>query len=125
MLQLMGKILIVENNTELRDFFHIFLNIHHFNVRSVVTRRELFIEIDSFTPDLIILDAMLAREDSREICKQIKRPCREMSIILMSTKPKFLIGYEEFQADGVIEKPFNINDVLYKINSILARKQSL
>lgn len=46
-------------------------------------------------------------------------------MILFSASPKHLENFEEYGADGIIEKPFGIKDLLEKIDAaVRSRKES-
>jgi DNA-binding response OmpR family regulator len=119
----MANIIIVEDNADLQDFFKILLELNHFEVRSAGSANELNTLLNSFIPDLILLDVMLGTDSGRDICKNIKEKYKDIIVILISANPKLLANYEECAADDIIEKPFSINIVLDKINKLLAEKK--
>ncbi len=74
-------------------------------------------------PDLIILDVMLPKINGYKVCRLLKFDAKYKNIpILMITartqQEDILIG-EETGANEYITKPFDINNVLNKINSYL------
>jgi DNA-binding response OmpR family regulator len=117
-----AKIIIVDDYADLQDFFTSLLELNGFEVRSAGSAKELNAILNSFTPDLILLDVMLGTDSGREICKDLKEKHPEISIILISANPRLLDNYEECRADDIIEKPFTITIVLDKINKLLAKK---
>jgi len=121
----MAKILIVENNGDLRAFLILLFEMNSFEVRSASTSIELNVLLNTFTPDLILLDVILHGENGRDICKEIKQTHKEIHIILISANKKLLANYEECNADDVIEKPFNIDDILHKVKSLLYKKNKI
>ncbi|UAY53130.1 response regulator transcription factor [Ferruginibacter albus] len=118
----MAKILIVEDNDELREFFVILLNLNKHAAIAVSTKKEIVTQIELLIPDLIIMDVMLGNEDGREICKEIKKSHKNIKILLMSASPKLLQNYKDCNADGTIEKPFELKSILDKIESLLEIK---
>lgn len=53
----------------------------------------------------------------------IKNPRdNEVTLILFSASPKDLIDFDECGADGVIEKPFDIKDLVEKINGAIKKR---
>ena len=121
----MIKILLVEDNSLLRDFLLILLERNNFEVRSASSRNELNIWLRTFTPDIILLDVLLEEDSGRDICREMKETNKTISIILMSSNPQLLVDYNECNADDIIEKPFKIDDVLAKIANVLVRKNLL
>jgi DNA-binding response OmpR family regulator len=117
----MARIIIVDDYKDLQDFFKALLELNHFEVRSAGSAVELNSLLNSFTPDLILLDVMLGADSGINICKEIKEKHKEIAIILISANPKLLINYQDCNADDIIEKPFDMHVVLDKINKLLAR----
>ena len=78
-------------------------------------------KLETFQPDLILLDIVLEHIDGRDLCKEIKANTlyKKIPVILISANPDFLKGYSEWEANDVIEKPFGINNVIAKINKHL------
>ena len=78
--------------------------------------------------EIILIDVLLSGEDGRQICKQLRTDRRneEITLILFSASPKHLENFRECKADGIIEKPFGIKDLLEKIDAtVRARKDYL
>jgi two-component system OmpR family response regulator len=117
----MAKIIIVDDYQELQDLFKVLLELNNFEVRTAGSAVELNAVLNSFIPNLILLDVMLGSDSGKEICKKLKQEYATVPIILISADPKQLINYEECGADDIIEKPFDINTVLEKVNKLLAK----
>ena len=121
----MAKILVVDDNEDLSDFFCILLSQYNHIVKTARSGKELFDAMKIFTPDIILLDVLLAGEDGRKISKQIKQTNSNIKIVLLSANPLLLINHEEAAADDTIEKPFELSVVLLKIENLLRdRKQN-
>lgn len=124
----MRKLLIVDDNGELLFAMKRLLSFYDFSVRTVQDHRNLLYEIESYKPEIIIIDVLLSGEDGRQICKALRADRRneEVTLILFSASPKHLENFRECKADGVIEKPFGITDLLEKIDAAYrARKDYL
>lgn len=115
----MRKLLIVDDNADLLFAMQRLLSFYDFSVRTVQDHTYLLKEIASFKPDIIIIDVLLSGEDGREICKALRKDPRyqEITLILFSASPKHLENFDECKADGIIEKPFGITDLLSKIEA--------
>jgi two-component system phosphate regulon response regulator PhoB len=118
----MARIIIVDDYVDLQDFFKTLLELNHFEVKSAGSSAELNTLLPSFIPDLILLDVMLGVESGKEICKELKKKYKDLPVILISANPKLLDNYEDYKADDIIEKPFDIQTVLDKINTLLVKK---
>lgn len=124
----MRKLLIVDDNGELLFAMQRLLSFYDFAVRTVQDHKNLSHEIESYKPDVILLDVLLSGEDGRQICKSLRTDRRndEITLILFSASPKHLENFRECKADGIIEKPFGIKDLLEKIDAtVRSRKDYL
>lgn len=115
------NILILDDSVEFLDALKIFLEYKSFHVRTVNSGLSLKSELVRSKPDIIILDVYIrGHADGREICRLIKSDIntRNIPVILMSASKRGLDKFEECSADVIIEKPFNLSDLLLKINSL-------
>ena len=117
----MSKIVIVDDSRDLLDVLRFFLEQRGYEVETASTEKDLTSLIRSFSPDLIILDIYLQGEDGREICKNLRKQIdtKYLCILMFSASTKKLENYKEYGADGYIEKPFGLNEVIDKIESVL------
>jgi DNA-binding response OmpR family regulator len=71
---------------------------------------------------LVITDVWLGDDaDGREICKEIRRFNASVPIILMSGRHDVLMDPEQYGANDAIDKPFDIEPLLLKINKLLLK----
>jgi DNA-binding response OmpR family regulator len=113
------KIVIAEDYHDLLDFLSIFLKIHGFEVRGASSKEDMYELLEEFRPDLILMDIVLGPHDGREICREIRKTYKHVSIILLSASPTFLVDHNECDPQETIEKPFNNEDLLEKIKKVL------
>lgn len=68
-------------------------------------------------PDLIILDVILAGRDGRDIVRELKRykKTRAIPVIMTSAHPGVADSTVSAGADDFLEKPFDIDEMLFKI----------
>lgn len=117
----MNKIVIVDDSEDLLHVMKFFLEEKGYTVEVCTKKHTLIPLITSFSPDLIILDIFLSGEDGREICRELRshKATKYLCILMFSASPKALLNYKEYGADGYIEKPFGLNDIITKIESAL------
>ena len=115
------NILVVDDSPELLEVFKYFLEHAGYNVISRLTLSNIAEDIRDLKPDVILLDVILSGEDGREICRFLKNTPETMDlpIILMSANHKALEEYTECVADEILQKPFNLSEVIQKIESVL------
>jgi DNA-binding response OmpR family regulator len=117
----MSKLLIVDDSSALLEVMKNILERNEHSVKTLNRADDIFSEISSFKPDLLILDVYLAGEDGREICRKLKtsEPTKHLCILVFSASPKTLEDYDSYHADDFIEKPFDISILVEKIRSVL------
>ena len=74
-------------------------------------------------PDLIVLDVMLPKINGYEICRLIRAEGFEMPIIMLTAKGQeqdIILGLN-LGADDYVAKPFNIQELLARVNAFLRR----
>ena len=115
------NILVVDDSPELLEVFKYFLEHAGYNVISRLTLANIAEEIRDLKPGVILLDVILSGEDGREICRFLKNTPETMylPIILMSANHKALEEYRACVADEILQKPFNLSEVIQKIESVL------
>lgn len=116
----MTKVLIVEDSEELKEMYQIIFGIKKIKATTVSTKAEMMDQLISERPDIILMDVLLIGEDGREICKEIKSgEYKDIPVLLLSASPSKLEHYTDYLADGIIEKPFDINTLIGKVSKLL------
>ena len=121
----MKKILVLDDDTDIVTVVQLVLESNGFDVKAITRWQKMYDEIETFKPDLILLDVSLGNQDGRNICKQIKsaKETQNISVILFSANLNVEKNLTECMADSFIAKPFDINDLILKINSQLIEKK--
>src|SRR5665647_2162516 len=123
---MMSKILVVDDANDLHYVFSVVLERDGHQVLCVSSTDTVRSILFAFLPELIIMDVLLKGEDGRELCKEIKEKYnKDIAIILMSASNQFLKDYEEWNADAVIEKPFDIHVVSKIVNQVLNGRKNI
>lgn len=117
----MKRILIIDDSRDLLEAMRMFLELKNYNVKTLTDCNDIIPIVKEYDPDLLILDVFLSGEDGREICKKIKEyeETKHVCILLLSGSPDILKNHKEFGADSFIEKPFDVNYLLEKIEDAL------
>ena len=116
-----AKILIVDDSKDILEGMKMFLEIKNYNVKTISNAKTIKEDIAAFNPDLLILDIYLSGFDGRELCKELKtdNDTKHLKIILFSAASNALEDYGYYGADECLEKPFGLNDISDKIESVL------
>jgi DNA-binding response OmpR family regulator len=116
----MASIIIVEDNAELSNFFSLLLSENGHVAAKARSGKELWGLLESSRPDLLLMDVMLGGEDGRALCGDIRRIYPGIKVILLSASPQMLENFRECGADDTIEKPFNLSEVISRIDTLLS-----
>ena len=118
----MPEILIIEDERPIAELLKYSLEREGYSVRMAHTGAAGLAAIEEALPSLILLDLMLPDIDGLEICRQVTSK-RQVPIIIVSAKNDQvdkIIGLE-YGADDYITKPFDIREVLLRMQSVLRR----
>ena len=118
----MKKILIIDDETSIRELLLIILKREGYNVVSAEDGKTGLEKIKSFRPDLLILDLMLPDTNGYDICKKV---CNDFDIPIMMLTAKGdivdkVIGIE-LGADDYVTKPFDSRELLVRVKALLRR----
>jgi DNA-binding response OmpR family regulator len=116
----MKNVLVVEDSNELLEFFSTLLNWHGFNVETAYSRETFTEKLGSFQPDIVIMDVKLGIDDGRYLCRDFREK-NPQPVILVSANPELTLNYREWGASDFVEKPFEINDLISKINQLVVK----
>ena len=117
----MRKIYIVEDNEAIREVLEIFLMSENYDVKSFGSVSEFSNRDITVTPDLYLFDVMLPDGSGIDLCQQIKRDQYNdgIPVIIMSAHANLSHMKNICHPDDLISKPFDIENVLERIQSIL------
>jgi DNA-binding response OmpR family regulator len=119
-------ILVVEDNFELQRFLKDLLS-KKYNVLLADNGKEGYYLTKNNLPDLIISDIMMPEMDGIELCEQLVKNnlTKHIPIILLTAKNSTQTKITGLQAGAIeyINKPFNSNELLLKVNNILTRNE--
>lgn len=115
----MKKLLILDDSEDLLFALEQLISKYGFTVRTAVDPKTFVIELDTFKPDIVLIDVMLNVADGRRICRYIREHTeyKDLTLILFSSSAAHLKDFMEYRADAIIEKPFEIKELIEKINS--------
>ena len=119
------NILVVEDNHAILDVITLILQSEAYKVTGLNKSADMKASIDSFNPDLIILDIMLPDADGRELLKELRSDEKTKDIPVLMISARYTaenIEHGEFKPNGFLAKPFDIDELLDRIEGILAGK---
>lgn len=120
------KILLVEDNDELRAATAEFLRQHGHEVCSVAMAEELNEAKGSFVPDVYVIDLNLPGEDGLSLTRRLRTAHQDAGIVFTTARNQIgdrILGYES-GADLYLTKPVHPTELLAGILSLAKRLRS-
>ncbi|MGL6341576.1 MAG: two-component system response regulator, partial [Waterburya sp.] len=118
-----AKILVVDDQPENLHLLSDALSSEKYDVKGVVNGEMALIVANSVIPDLILLDVVMPGLNGYEVCEKLKENplTQNIPIIFLSASNDPVDRVKALSAGGVdyIDKPFQINEVLVRINNQL------
>ena len=121
----MFKILIADDDNELRQLFKSILVKNGYNVKSVGDGMDALTEIKDNYYDLLISDVMMPRLDGYELVRILRENNIKIPVMMITAKDKFddmqlgfLVGSDEYMI-----KPINLNEMVIRVAALLRRAQ--
>lgn len=115
----MHRILVVDDDIDILEAVQIMLEQAGYEVFITPRGEEAFSQSDEYKPELILLDVLLSGKDGRVICRELKNQekTKHIPIIMFSAHPDAKYSTIEAGADDFISKPFNMDELLNKIET--------
>jgi two-component system, OmpR family, KDP operon response regulator KdpE len=122
MIQSGNRILIVDDEPEIRRFLRASLKVNQYDVIEAQNGTDAVATVIAHHPDLMILDLGLPDMDGVEVCKEI-RGWSQMPIIILSVRDreKDKIDALDAGADDYLTKPFGVGELLARIRGVMRR----
>src|SRR5664279_3975022 len=110
-------IYIIDDEESILEALKFMLEYDGYLVKTSTAGKVLF-ELTDQLPDLILIDFLLTNEDGREIARKLKlnEKTKHIPIILISAHPESLKNLKEYGIDDFMAKPFEIDEMLNKID---------
>ncbi len=117
-------ILIVEDNREISDMLSAFLTDHGYQVECAYNGREAAACLQNKEYTLILMDLMLPFKSGSDLIREL-RTHSNVPVICLSAKSGMETRLEVLRmgADDYILKPFDLNEVLVRIEVVLRRSR--
>ena len=123
----MLKILIAEDDRELRQLFSHVLTKNGYTVKGVANGREALDAMDTDYFDLIISDIMMPVMDGYELVRQLREAGSTIPVLMITAKDAFddmRLGFQSGTDDYMV-KPVNVNEMVLRVGALLRRAQMI
>ena len=121
----MARILIVEDEADLRDLVGYNLRSAGHEVREAGSVADALAEMRRSRPDLVLLDLMLPDRPGTELCRKIKSDpdTESIRVVMLTARSEEIdrvVGFE-LGADDYVAKPFSVRELVLRVNAVLRR----
>ena len=123
-----GRVLVVEDEPDIRDLLAFHLEREGYLVTRASTGAEALRQLRATAPDLVILDLMLPEMDGLEVCRRLRADAgtAALPVIMLTAKGDEVdrvVGLE-IGADDYIVKPFSPKELLARVRAVLRRSRA-
>jgi two-component system alkaline phosphatase synthesis response regulator PhoP len=122
-----ASILVVEDEENLQDALKLNLELEGYEISTASDGAEALKKVHDEYFDLIILDIMLPEIDGISVCETIRLKDTQVPILMLSARSSSadrVLGLKK-GADDYLTKPFNLEELLLRIQKLIAKNQKL
>lgn len=116
-----GGILVIDDDTDLREFLRLMLTSMGFEVTTAANGQEALEFMEGHDPDLILLDMKMPVMDGWEFCRALEGRDSRPPIVVLTAAPDPADRAAEAHADGWLGKPFEYADLEATVRRFAAR----
>ena len=111
--------MIADDDPGIVDAVEMLLEFEGYKVTSTVDGSTV-LDMKTELPDLLLLDIWMSGEDGRDICKKLKsvNSTKNIPVIMISASRDIRESAMAAGADDFLAKPFEMDDLLKKIESL-------
>lgn len=123
----MLKILIAEDDRELRRLFAHVLVKNGYSAKEVANGQEALDAMDTEYFDMIISDIMMPVMDGYELVRQLRSVGNTTPVLMITAKDAFddmRLGFQSGSDDYMV-KPVNVNEMVLRVQALLRRAQMI
>jgi two-component system KDP operon response regulator KdpE len=121
-----GKVLVVDDEPEIRRVLKTGLGYQGFDVLAVATGEEALEEVRRWRPDVVLLDLGLPGLDGFEVLRRMPDKSR-VAVMVVSVMPgeKDKVRALDLGADDYLVKPFGIQELSARIRAVVRRQAAI
>jgi len=121
------KVLLVEDEEHLLKTIQLNLELEGYAVVSAITGIDALKEFRKQSFDLIVLDVMLPEMNGFDVCEEIRKENAKVPVLFLTAKASSedRITGLKLGADDYLTKPFNLEELLLRVQILLRRSSGV
>lgn len=118
-----ARILVVDDEESITQLLSTALRYEGFEVQTAETGREALREVESFRPDLILLDVMLPDLDGFEVQRRLPNGGTRLPVVFLTARrdTEDRVKGLTVGADDYVTKPFSLEELIARVRAVLRR----
>ena len=116
------KMLIAEDDANIQELLKMYMSKEGFDVETASNGGEALVKFRVSNPDIVLLDIMMPGLDGWEVCHSIRKESN-VPVIMLTARGETAdkVNGLELGADDYIVKPFEMPEVIARVNAVLRR----
>jgi len=121
----MIKILVVEDDKELRKLFCTVLTKHSWKTLEAENGEEALDILDRESVSLVVTDVMMPKMDGYELAELIRGYDAKIPILMITAKGEIIDKQKGFSSgiDDYMVKPIDVNEMVFRVEALLRRAE--
>ncbi len=119
------KVLVVEDDPWIRSLMADLLAGEGYDVVEAPDGKQGLELASEREPDVILLDLAMPEVSGLDVLHELKssNPTRDIPVIVVSAYAMLMMGSDARRADGVIQKPFDLADLLAQVQQAVGKRE--
>ncbi len=119
------RILLAEDDAELRELLLAGLRGADLDARGVATASQLLAETERWAPHALIVDVGLPDADGRDVCQALRAAGNQLPVLFLTARDTRADRLSGFAAGGddYVTKPFDLAELLARLRALLRRTE--
>ncbi|MBY9079095.1 response regulator transcription factor [Paenibacillus sp. HN-1] len=121
---MMVKVLVVDDEASIAGAVSYALQREGYTVETAGNGEEALERVESFQPDVMVLDVMMPKLNGYEVCRRLEGRERKPAILLLTVKDDIVdkvLGLE-LGADDYMTKPFDMREIMARVKALSRRR---
>jgi two-component system, OmpR family, response regulator len=117
------RVLVVDDEPNIRELVEVALKFHGCAVAVCATGKDALRHVETYEPDLMVLDVMLPDMDGFEVCRTLRTEGNDVPVIFLTARDTTTdtIRGLTLGGDDYVTKPFSVEALVARVRAVLRR----